>query len=148
MHKYPTNNTNMIISNLHEYNTNITNVGKVLYPELSYRIMGILFEIHNKLGTKYKEVHYGNVFEIKLKHLGISYEREKPVKTMFENEKFGDFYLDFVINNQIIIEFKKVWSISFDDIKQVLRYLEATNLKLAIIANFKHKRLQYRRVLR
>lgn len=133
---------------MHKFPTNSTNMDRVLFPQLSYQIMGILFEINSKLGTKYKEINYGNALEIKLKHLKIPYEREKPVKVYFENEKLGDFYLDFVINNQIIVELKKVWSISFDDIKQVLRYLEATNLKLAIIANFKHKSLQYRRVSR
>jgi len=48
---------------------------------------------------------------------------------------------------KIILELKKVWAITSNDIKQVLRYLEATNLKLSIIANFKHNRLQYRQVL-
>jgi len=38
--------------------TNITNKEKMIYPELSYILMGILFEIQNKLGTKYQEKHY------------------------------------------------------------------------------------------
>jgi len=40
-----------------------------------------------------------------------------------------------------------IWRITDNDIKQALRYLKTTNLRLAIIANFKHKRLEYRRVL-
>ena len=38
--------------------TNITNTEKLIYPQLSYTLMGILFEVHNKLGTKYQEKHY------------------------------------------------------------------------------------------
>jgi len=128
-------------------NTN-TNMDKVVYPELSYIIMGILFEVHNKLGTKYQEKHYQRAIETKLKQSKISYKREMEVGIDFENEKLGDFYLDFIVDNKIILETKKVWQITQDDIKQVLRYLDATNLKLAIIANFKHKRLEYRRVLK
>ena len=62
--------------------TNLTNK-KLIYPELSYLIMGILFEVHNKLGTKYQEKHYQRAIEIKLKELKIPYEREKNVKIKF-----------------------------------------------------------------
>jgi GxxExxY protein len=127
--------------------TNITNKEKLIYPELSYIIMGILFEVQNKLGTKYQEKHYQRAIEIKLKELNIPYKREVKVNVEFGKEKLGEFYIDFVIDNKIILEIKKIWKITQDDIKQVLRYLKATRLRLAIIANFKHRRLEYRRVL-
>lgn len=130
---------------MHKYIPNDTN--KVVYPELSYIIMGILFEVHNKLGTKYQEKHYQKAIETKLKMLKIPYQREVKVDIQFENQPLGEFFIDFIIDNKIILEIKKVWKVSQDDIKQVLRYLEATKLKLAIIANFKHKTLEYRRVL-
>ena len=121
--------------------------GKLIYPELSYILMGVLFEVHNKLGTKYQEKHYQRAIEIKLKELNIPYKREAKVNIEFGKEKLGEFFIDFVIDNKIILEIKKIWKITQDDIKQVLRYLKAAGLKLAIIANFKHKRLEYRRVL-
>ena len=127
--------------------TNITNKEKIIYPELSYILMGILFEIQNKLGTKYQEKHYQKAIEIKLKTLKIPYKREKRAELEFENEKLGDFFVDFIIDNKIVLELKKVWKITQDDIKQVLRYLKATGLKLGIIANFKYQRLEFRRVL-
>ena len=64
--------------------TNFTNKRKLVYPELSYILMGILFEVHNKLGTKYQEKHYQRAIEIKLKELNIPYKREVKV-----NVKFG-----------------------------------------------------------
>ncbi len=127
--------------------TNITNKEKLVYPELSYILMGILFEVHNKLGTKYQEKHYQRAIEIKLKELNIPYQRELKIKLEFGKEELGDFFIDFVVDNKILLEIKKVWKISQDDIKQVLRYLRAAKLKLGIIANFKHKRLEFRRVL-
>jgi GxxExxY protein len=134
---------------MHKFTTNFTNTtkDKLLYPELSYQIMGILFEVHNKLGTKYQEKHYQNAVEIKLKELNIPYQKEKKVNVKFENKDLGEFYVDFIIDNKIILELKKIWKITEDEIKQVLRYLDAVNLKLGIVANFKHKRLDYYRVL-
>jgi len=109
--------------------------------------MGILFEVHNKLGTKYQEKHYQRAVEIKLEELKIPFEREKKIDVQFDDEKLGDFFVDFVIDNKIILETKMIWRISRNDVKQVLRYLKAVNLKLGIIANFKHQRLEFVRVL-
>lgn len=128
--------------------TNLTNKNsKLVYPELSYILMGVLFEVHNKLGTKYQEKHYQRAIEIKLKELKIPHQRELKVEVKFDGEELGDFYVDFIVADKIILEIKKVWRITDSDVKQVLRYLKATGLKLGIIANFKYKRLQFRRVL-
>ena len=109
--------------------------------------MGILFEVHNKLGTKYQEKHYQKAIQTKLEEIKIPFEREKQLKVEFEGKTLGEFFADFVIDDKIILEVKTVWVITSDDIKQVLRYLDALKLKLGIIANFKHKMLGYRRVL-
>ena len=120
---------------------------KLIYPELSYILTGILFEVHNKLGTKYQEKHYQRAIEIKLKELKIPYQKELGVDINFENEKIGKLFIDFLIDNKIVLEIKKTPVITKDHIKQVLRYLNALNLKLGIIANFQHKKLDYVRVL-
>ncbi len=109
--------------------------------------MGVLFDVHNKLGTKYQEKHYQRAIAIKLKSLNIPYKRECEMKVEFEGDKLGDFYADFVIDDKIILETKVVWKIADDEVKQVLRYLEALNLRLAIVANFKHTKLEYRRIV-
>lgn len=132
----------LIYTNMATNNTN-----KLIHPELSYVLMGILFEIHNKLGTKYQEKHYQKAVEIKLKELKIPYQREAKVNIEFDGEELGEFFIDFIIDGKIILELKRIWKITADDIKQVLRYLKATNLKLGIIVNFRHNRLESRRIL-
>lgn len=119
----------------------------LIHPELSYKVMGILFEVHNKLGTKYQEKHYQRAIETKLKSADFTFRREKKVSVEFEGRKLGNFYVDFVVENKIIVEIKTVPAITNDMIRQVLRYLESTNLKLAIIANFRRSPLECRRVV-
>lgn len=121
---------------------------ELIYPEESYKIIGIAMEIHRNLGNIYQEKHYQKAFEEKLKKLGIPFDREKriTVKTK-DNCEIGDFLVDFIVYNKILLEFKRVNFIHYNDIKQILRYLDATNLKLGIIINFKLKRLQYRRII-
>jgi len=120
---------------------------ELIYPELSYILMGILFEVHNKLGTKYQEKHYQRAIEIKLKELKISYQKEAKVDINFGKEKIGKLFVDFVVDNKIVLEIKKIPKITEDHIKQVLLYLNTLNLKLGIIANFQHQKLEYIRVL-
>lgn len=36
---------------------------KVIYPELSYKIVGILFEVYNQLGPGYQEKYYQRAAE-------------------------------------------------------------------------------------
>ncbi len=127
--------------------TNNTNIAQLVYPELSYTLTGILFEIHNKLGTKYQEKHYQRAIEIKLQETSIPFKREVYIPVQFEHMPLGRFFADFIIDDKIILEVKKVWRIGASDVKQVLRYLEATQLKLAIIVNFQHMRLESKRVL-
>jgi GxxExxY protein len=125
--------------------TNDTN--ELVYPELSYVVMGVLFDVHNALGTKYQEKHYQRAIEIRLKELHIPYIREMPIRVQFNGADLGAFFIDFVIDGKIVLEIKRVWNISDDDVKQVLRYLRATGMRLGIIANFRHKSLESRRVL-
>jgi GxxExxY protein len=122
-------------------------VHDLVYPELSYRIMGLLFDVHNKLGTTYQEKHYQRAIEIKLRESNIQYKREHEVDLTFEGKYLGKFLLDFIVDGSIILEIKTVPLITNDIIRQVLRYLENTSLKLAIIANFRQMPLEYRRVV-
>lgn len=127
---------------------NAANGANLVFSELSYELMGILFDVQNELGSKYQEKHYQRAIEIRLKQAHIPYAREVMVKAKFQGQELGRFFIDFVIDNKILIETKKVGRITSDDVKQVLRYLEATGLTLGIIVNFNSRRLEYRRVVR
>lgn len=122
-------------------------MAELLYPEMSYQLMGVLFEVHNKLGTKFQEKHYQRAIAFMLNANNIPFQKEYKVSVEFEGAKLGDFYLDFVIDNKIVLETKMIYSITDSDVKQVLRYLDATKLKLGIIANFKHPKLEYKRIV-
>jgi GxxExxY protein len=120
----------------------------LIYPKESYELIGIAMEIHRNLGNIYQEKHYQKVFEEKLKKRGIPYEKEKQIIIRTKDGcEIGEFFVDFIVDNKTLLEFKRVNFIHYNDIKQVLRYLDATNLKLGIIINFKLKRLQYRRII-
>ena len=120
---------------------------KLVLPKESYELMGILFEVHNRLGPICKEKNYQDAIELIFKERGIPYEREKEVEIPFGNSTLKGFYVDFVVDNKIILEVKAKRFIKNEDIRQSSRYLKATGLPLVIIVNFKRAKLEYKRVI-
>lgn len=49
---------------------------KLIYPELSYRIVGILFKVNNIFGRYYGEKQYQDAIENILKKENINFERK------------------------------------------------------------------------
>src|SRR3989344_6924676 len=120
---------------------------RIVYPELSYKIMGILFQVHTELGNRYQEKYYQRAIEEALKMHKISFKKELPVDLMFNNRKIGKYLLDFLIEDCIVLKIKTVPHFLPRDFKQLLAYLIANNLELGILANFRTDRLSYRRIL-
>lgn len=120
---------------------------KLIYPELSYKIVGTLFKVHNELGNKYQEKYYQRAIEVELKNQNIKYSKEIPVDLEYAKEKIGKYFLDFLIDDKIILEIKAIPRLRPRDFKQVLAYLKSMNLKLGVIANFRPEKLTFHRIL-
>jgi len=117
----------------------ITN--KVIHPELSYTITGVLFSTHNELGEYAREKQYGDVIERKLKEIKIPYKREIAISDS------GNI-LDFIIDNKIALELKSARILTKDNYRQIQNYLQQTGLKLGILVNFRSKYLKPVRIIR
>jgi len=126
--------------------TNDTN-GKIVYPELSYQITGLLFKTHNELGRFCREKQYGDYFEKLLEENKMSHEREKTIPIeQIENQSTN--IVDFAIADKILIDFKAKPLILKEDYYQMNRYLDASGYKLGMIVNFRNKYLKPIRVIR
>lgn len=120
---------------------------RILHPELSYAITGVLFQVHNELGRYCNEKQYGDRLEQLLKNSSITYEREKVLPPSFEGEQDGRNKVDFLIENKIVLELKSKRLITKEDYYQTKRYLAALGKELAILANFRQRYLTPKRVL-
>jgi len=114
---------------------------KVIYPDLSYKITGILFAAHNELGQYAREKQYGDLIEKKLKETKIPYKRELSISDS------GNI-LDFIIDDRIILELKSIRMITRDNYRQIQNYLQAANIKLGLLINFRSKYLKPIRIIR
>ena len=126
---------------------NSTNKNKVLHPELSYKIVGILFDVHNNLSRFRNEQQYSDAIELELKKLNIPYKREHRLHKSFEGERDNRNIVDFIIDKKIVIEVKAKRALLKEDYFQIKRYLISSNYELGLLINFRTKYLAPKRIL-
>ena len=122
--------------------TNYTNTNeKLIYPELSYLLTGVCFEVHNQLGRFSREKQYCDMLEEKLKSLHVPHKREYTVNDSGNR-------IDFLIDDQIVMEIKARSTVSKDDYYQIQRYLQTLNKKLGLLVNFRNRYIKPKRIIR
>ncbi len=109
--------------------------------------MGVLFDIHNNLGSGFSEIVYKDALAYELSNQNIAFQREKEYAVKYKDTILKHkFYADFVIFDKIILEIKSCESINEIHIAQCINYLKVSNNKLAILANFTKDNLEYKRI--
>lgn len=113
---------------------------KLLFEDLTYRVNGILIEVHKELGRYAREKQVSDLIEKKFKIRSLAYNREVRI---------GDSgnIADFIIKSSIILEIKTVSFLIAEHYDQVKRYLTQTNLSLGLLVNFRSPRVIIKRVL-
>jgi GxxExxY protein len=124
-----------------------TNGKSIHHKETSYKIIGIAMHVYNTLGYGFLEKVYENSMMVKFRNGGVKVEQQKAIKVYFENEVVGDYFVDLLVEDEIVVELKTAEQIHEIHKAQVLNYLKATRLKLGIIINFGKDQLEYARLV-
>ena len=119
---------------------------KLLYKELSYKVIGVAIEVHKTLGPGFLESIYQRAFEAELEMQKIPFKAQKRIKIFYKNINLGFQVLDLIIDDKIVVEMKAVPEILPIHKAQLLSYLMATEYKLGILINFGAASLQYKRI--
>ena len=116
--------------------------------EKTYKLIGVLFDVHRNLGRGFSEIVYKDAIEYEFKQLNIPFEREKEYVVKYKDTILNHkFYADFVLFDKIILELKSCEKIDPKYIAQCINYLKVSSNKLAILANFNNKSLEYKRII-
>lgn len=119
----------------------------LVYPELCYQIIGILFEVYNQLGYGHSEKTYQKAIAIASRKTGIMFKEQIYFPLMFKGEKIETNYFDFLIEEKLVLEIKKGDRFVKAHIEQLYQYLVTSNLKLGILAYFAPRNLHYKRIV-
>lgn len=135
-----------IVSNL-QMTYDALNNDKLLYGKLSFDIVGVAFDVYNEIGGSQYEKNIQAAVAIGLDKKGMKFEREVKTPVIYQGIMVGWYYLDFLIEDTIILEIKRGSKFTPQDFKQVKAYLEANNLKLGILVLFTSTGVRFTRVL-
>jgi GxxExxY protein len=124
-----------------------TNGTNIIYSDLSYRIMGAIFEVHKKLGPGFLESVYEKALIEELSGRRMKVETEKIIDLTYKDKKIGVHRLDLVVDDKVVVELKTVERFSIHHKAQSTSYLKASGYKLGILVNFSKSKVEYRRVL-
>ena len=102
----------------------------LLYPDLSYKINGILFDVYKQLGGGHKESYYQKAIAVALKERGIKFVEQYYVPLKFNDQVVGKYYLDFLIEDKIVLELKRGKYLVAKVIDQTSQYLKTLVLPI------------------
>ena len=119
----------------------------LIYPDLSYDIVGCAYEVYNELGPGHLEKYYQNALKTSFKLKGLSFQEQLYQPLKFKGEVIGKTFFDFVIDDKIVVELKRAERYSKAHLDQVLNYLKISDLKLALLFNFSDREVSFKRVL-
>ena len=119
----------------------------LLYPELSYKIVGALFEVFNKLGPGYLEKYYQRAIAVSLKEVGLKFKEQLYAPLIFKEVKIGKCFFDFLVEDKIVLELKTGDRFSKKDIEQIHYYLKINKLQLGLLINFTSQCVRFKRIL-
>ncbi|MFA6431636.1 MAG: GxxExxY protein [Candidatus Margulisiibacteriota bacterium] len=123
-------------------------MAELVYPELSYKLIGVLFKVYNNMGGGYQEKYYQYAIRKELFCNNIPFLEQVKTDFNYDGQRIGRYYLDFIIDHKIVLEIKVTPSFIPKDIIQILNYLKTSGLELGVLASFNRNSFFYKRILK
>lgn len=109
----------------------------------AYRLAGVtrkllnaFFDVHHELGSGFLEAVYANALAIALTHAGVAFRREVLIPVSFRGVVVGNYRVDFLVAEEIVVEVKAGHGIDRTHVAQLINYLRGSSLELGYILSF------------
>jgi len=111
-------------------------MSKLKHAELTEQILRCAFEVHSCLGTGFLEKVYENALYWELQKCGLSVEKQKPVTVFYKGQIVGEYIVDLIIEDKVLVELKAVEKTVDAHEVQLKNYLQSTNIEIGLLLNF------------
>jgi GxxExxY protein len=114
----------------------------------TYQIIGAAMEVHRVLGAGFLELFYKDALKIEFERREIPFAAEVLTHVEYKGRPLrGDYHIDFVCFDEIVIEVKARSNTGPADHAQVISYLASSKLRIGLLLNFGGERLEHRRFI-
>ncbi|HEX7700499.1 MAG TPA: GxxExxY protein [Kofleriaceae bacterium] len=114
----------------------------------AYAVIGAAIEVHRTLGPGFLEKTYEDALVVELGLRRINYRRQVPINVQYKSAELEGYRLDLLVEDVLVVELKAVTELLPIHTAQVLAYLKASNLELALLLNFNREALRDRGIRR
>jgi len=106
------------------------------HEELTHKIIACAYKVYNTLGFGFLESVYKKGMVIELTKSALKVEEETPLKVYYDNQVVGDFYIDLLVEDEIVIELKSVENLTKAHEVQLVNYLNGLKKEIGLLINF------------
>lgn len=121
---------------------------KIIHSELSEAIIGSAMTVLNKLRPGLAEKAYENALVIELRKRGFTVEQQRRFDVLYDGIVVDTLVPDLIVNSLVLVDPKVCESFADTHVAQMMGYLAITDLRLALLLNFKHVDLRWKRIVR
>ena len=120
---------------------------KLLLKDETHQILGCAFEVLNEIGHGLHEKIYENGLVVAFKLKGIPCDQQKRFPVLFRDVVVGEFVPDLIAFSAVIVDAKVIDRVTDHERGKMMNYLRITKLRVGLILNFKHARLEWERIV-
>src|SRR6266481_8705800 len=123
-----------------------TNGQKLLLKEEVFQIVGSAIEALNTLGHGLVEKPYENALVVEFLLRKIPFRQQASFDVLYKGHKIGLFVPDLIAFDSLVVDTKVIDQITDHERGLMLNYLRITGLRVGVILNFKHSKLEWQRI--
>ena len=124
-----------------------TNDHELIHKKEVFDVVGCAMEVLNELGHGLLEKPYENALVVELGLKNILVDQQARYGVMYKGVQVGEYVPDLITHGKVVVDTKVVERIANNELGQMINYLKITGLKVGVILNFKHPKLEWKRIV-
>ncbi len=120
---------------------------RLLLRDEVYQIVGAAIEVLNGIGHGLTEKPYEHALVVEFKLRNIPFHQQPRFEVTYKSVTVGQFIPDLVAFAQVVVDAKVIERITDVERGQMLNYLKITRLRVGVILNFMHAKLEWERLV-
>ena len=84
---------------------------------------------------------------VEFRQRGMPFAQQPRFPVIYKSVNVGEYIPDLIVFDQIIVDTKTIAAIGNNEKAQIINYLKITGLKVGILLNFKHSKLEWQRIV-